>query len=169
MDSITQIATTSIASVWTFVLSFLALILLAGALYGWAWKSGRDVLVSFIFSLYAGYAIYFIFPYSDDIIKAGGSALNALVLRVLFLAVFTGISYWAIRKHSGSGYFRGGEIGTIILAILTSGFILAILYHSLNAKSAYAFTSSLDALFVPKEYFFWWFVAPLIGVLGLSR
>jgi hypothetical protein len=169
MDSVAKLASTGVADAWTFVLSFLAFIIIAGALYGWAWKSGRDVLVSFVFSLYAGYALYFVFPYSDDFIKAGGSALNELVLRVILFAIFTGLAYWAIRRHSSAGYFRAGQVATVALAILASGFILAVLYHSLNAKSAYTFTDSLDALFAPKDYFFWWFIAPLIGVLALSR
>lgn len=169
MDALTQFATTGLAEAWTFILNFLALIILAGALFAWSWRSGRDGLITLIFSLYVGYTLYFAFPYADSIILAGGSPLNELVLRVVFFGIFTGIAYWAISAHSSGTYFSAGHTVSIVLAVLASGFIMAVLYHSLDAKAAYSFTPSIDALFAPKDYFFWWFIAPLVGILALAR
>jgi hypothetical protein len=169
MDSLTALATTGFNDAWTFVLNFLAFILIAGALFAWSLRSGRSALVAFVFSLYAGYALYAVFPYASSIIGAAGSALTALFLKVVLYGVFTGLAYWAIRRHGGGDYFGGRHWVSAILAILASGFILAVLYHTLGAKGAYSFTPSIDALFAPKDYFFWWFVAPLAGVLLLAR
>ena len=48
---------------------------------------------------------------------------------------------------------------------LQDSFLLAIAYHVFQVSNIYIFPDPINSLFAPDKYFFWWFVAPLLGLL----
>lgn len=173
MDAITQaqtFATTGAMEAWSFVLSFLALLIIAAVLFGFALRYGKSALLALVIALYAGYALYVVFPYSDAVLAIGaGSALMLFIAKLVMYAILTYIPYYLIRRYGGHDYAEGHRLFVLLAAFLAAAFIIAIGYHTLGAKAAYSFTPAIDNLFAPAKYFFWWFIAPLAGVYLLVR
>lgn len=164
---VNTLATHTAISAWAFASAFLAIIVLVAALFLFAWYVGKGPFVALIFSLYSGYALFATFPYLSLLPTA--PALTAFFSQVAVFAVFTFISYLVLRRVVVSDFLYIGPIGLIMLCFLATGFLLALVYQVFPLHDAYAFTPAVDALFAPKQWFFAWFVAPLIGLFFLAR
>ena len=162
MDSVADLASTSAASVWAIVGNVFVFLLIAAALVVFALRVGKAALFSLILSLYVGYALYIVFPFTE---LAGGTPLgNVAVYGVLVV-----LSYLLVRRIGSSGIGGLKIVRLIILAALTAGFVMALGYTTFDIDTVYSFPKTLDLLFAPSQYFFWWFVAPLVGIFALGR
>jgi len=169
-DGIAQVnalATHTALSAWNSASDFLIIIILFAVFFLLAWYIGRATLVSMLMAFYAAYAIYGTFPFMSLLPSA--PALTALLSHIGLYAGLTLAFYIILRRVVVSDFLYVGIFGTIILAFLGAGFILALAYHVFPVASVYNFTPAVDALFAAKEYFFWWFAAPAIGLFFLAR
>jgi hypothetical protein len=83
---------------------------------------------------------------------------------------FTAIFYFTLRRVLSADYILGGRhLAVGILSFFTTTFIVVLAYHVFPVRDVYAFTPAIDALFAPKQFFFWWFVAPLAGLFVFTR
>jgi hypothetical protein len=167
MDAVNELATGGFADIVTFVTNFLAFLVIAGALFAFSLRAGRAALITLIVSLYAGYALYAVFPYKD--VLESGEGTGAFAAHLLMFVALTAFPYVLIRRITTSGFMRVNGFLLFGLCLLTAGFILAIGYHLFGLSGVFPLSSSLDALFAPDKYFFWWFVAPLVGVFVAAR
>ncbi|HYE23142.1 MAG TPA: hypothetical protein VEA92_01665 [Candidatus Paceibacterota bacterium] len=162
MESATMLATTTAASALSLVGNIFVFLLIVAALVVFAMRVGKAALLSLILSLYIGYALYSVFPFTDI---AGGTP----VANVVVYGVFVILSYLLVRRISGGGMGSFKIVPLIILCALAGGFVMALGYTALNIDTVYDFPKTLDLLFAPKEYFFWWFMAPLAAAFFVSR
>ena len=167
MDSLNSLATGGFSDIVTFVTNFLALLIIAGALFAVALRAGRPAFATLLVSLYSGFALYTVFPYKEAL--SGGSAMVSFVGNVIIFVVLTAFPYILLSRITTSGFMRVNSLFLFGLCVLLAGFILALGYHLFSLTSVIPLSSSLDALFAPDKYFFWWFVAPLVGVFVAAR
>lgn len=169
MQPLVAVATTSFSTGWDIAGNFLALIVLVVLLYLLGRYVGRGAFISLIVSLYAGYAFFLTFPFTKQIAAAlGGTAIATSVASIVIYAAATFAAYFVVRKAISGDYFHFNTISLIVLSLLAAGFILALAYHSFSISALYAYPSPLAHIFTPPAYFFWWFLAPLAGLIILA-
>lgn len=169
-DGIAQvntIATNTAMSAWAWGGDFLIVIVLVAFLFLFAWYIGRGQLVALLLAFYAGYAVYTVFPYASYLPTA--PALTALLAHVGVYLGFSLVAYLILRRVVVSDFLYIGPIGLAILSFLGAGFLLALAYHVFPVHDVYTFTPAIDKLFAAKDFFFWWFGAPLVGLFFLAR
>lgn len=169
-DGIAQVntlATNTAATIWNFGSDFLIVLVLVAFFFAFAWYVGRGPFVAIILSYYGAYAIYIAFPYEQYLPQA--PALTALLAHAGLYAALGFVFYIILRRVVVSDFLYVGMIGLIILAFLASTFLIALTYHVFPITSIYEFTPAIDVLFAPKEFFFWWFIAPAVGLFFLAR
>lgn len=164
---VSTLATNYAFTAWSAASDFLIIIILFGILFLFAWYIGRATLVSILLAFYAAYALYVAFPYASMLPTA--PALTALLAHIGLYAALTLAFYIILRRVVVSDFLYVGIFGTIILSFLGATFLLALAYHVFPVADVYTFTPAVDALFALKQYFFWWFVAPAIGLFFLAR
>ena len=172
MDALTNvqgIAASSAMELWSFVLNFLVFLIIAAVLFFFSMHKGRGAFLSLISAFYVGFAVYTVFPYTTLITAAGTGAMATTVSSIVLYMVFTGIAYYIIRKSSDGAFLTMGNAGVLILALLTSGFLVALSYHTFAIHELYRYSPAMETYFTPAKYFFWWFIAPLVGLIGLAR
>lgn len=167
LAQVNTLATQYAFTAWNFASDFLIVIILFGILFFCAWYIGRATLVSVLMAFYAAYAVYTIFPYMSYLPTA--PALTALLVQLALYAGFTLIFYLILRRIVVSDFLYIGIFGLIILSFLGAAFLLALAYHVFPVISLYHFTPAIDLLFAAKAYFWWWFVAPAIGLFFFAR
>lgn len=169
-DGIAQVnalATNTALNVWSFGSDFLIILVLVAFFFLFAWYVGRGPFVGIILSYYGAYAVYVAFPYEQYLPQA--PALTALLAHLGLYAALGFAFYIVLRRVVVSDFLYVGVIGLLILSFLASAFLIALSYHVFPIASIYQFTPAIDVLFAPKEFFFWWFVAPAIGLFFLAR
>lgn len=164
-----DLITSSLNDAWTLVGSVLALVVLTGAFLVFAMRGGRNALISLILAMYAGYAIYAVFPYKDVILGAGGTALIKTVIAITIYGAATVFPFMIIKRLTSGGFGSLSLVPNLILSFLAASFLLALGYHLFTITSVYPLTPTLDTAFEPSRYFFWWFIAPLIGLFFFAR
>jgi hypothetical protein len=157
----------TLSPLWVWVSSFLFLIILVVFLIGFNRVMGHGPYVAIIAALYISYALYLAFPYADLLPSA--PALTALSARLALYLGFFIISYLLLRKVAASDFVNIGTVGLIIVSFLTAGFIFVLAYQSFPVREVYHFSPSLDQLFATKEWFYAWFVAPIIGLFFFAH
>lgn len=167
INQVKELATGTALSAWNVASDFLIIIVLLSAFFLFAWYIGRGPLVAVLLAFYSAYAIYLIFPYTSYLPSA--PALTALLSKA---GVYLGLSfifYVILRRVVVSDFLYIGIFGLLALSFLGAAFLIALAYHVFPVAEVYRFTPAIDALFAPKEYFFWWFSAPAIGLFFLAR
>jgi len=167
LAQVNTLATQYAFTVWNTASDFLIIIILFGILFLFAWYIGRATLVSILLAFYAAYAIYSTFPYASYLPTA--PALTALLANVALYAGLTLVFYLILRRVVVSDFLYVGIFGTIALSLLGATFLIALAYHVFPVAGVYRFTPAIDLLFAAKQYFWWWFVAPAIGLFFLAR
>ncbi|HVM59218.1 MAG TPA: hypothetical protein VMT80_02730 [Candidatus Paceibacterota bacterium] len=167
LNQVTTLATSSAISAWAVVGSFVALLVLMLAFYLFSRYAGRGPFVAILLAFYAAYALYAAFPYADYLPSA--PALTAVGVRIAIYIGLVLVFYIILRRVVVSDFLDLGLFGTLALSAFASAFLLALGYHVFSVTAVYQFPSSLAMLFAPKEYFFWWFVAPAIGLFFLAK
>jgi hypothetical protein len=167
--SVQHAATNGISFVTALVGNVFVFLVVTALLVVFAMRAGRQALISLIISLYTGYALYSVFPFTSTFVKPGATDGTSALLTIGIYAALVFVSYLLVRRissgHSASMHF----IKLLILSILTGGFILALGYQLFDITHIYALPKTLNLLFEPKQYFFWWFIAPLAGIFFLAR
>jgi len=167
MDSLTTAAAHSLSMVWALVLNFLVFLVLTALLF-FLGNRNKGSLIALIASFYVAFAIYTVFPFMKTLLS-GTNALNEGIAAILVYAIFTGICFYVLNRSVVGGFFSMGNAGVIILAALTAGFLIALSYHSFSVAEIYTFPAAIKTYFAPAQYFFWWFIAPLVGLLIVAR
>jgi len=123
---------------------------------------------AFALSLYVGYGLYAVFPYMPTVLKWGNTheIKFALTLGVYLIAV--ALSMFILKRFVLNSYAKTG-IAAIVLGLLSLGFILAMLYHVFGITALFNLPSYVNALFAPSGVFFYWFIAPLVGLYFVNR
>ncbi len=169
LEQVQGLATTITENAWLWSGNFLALIILTVVFLFFAMRGGRSGLISFILSLYAGYAIYSVFPYTEFVVALGGTALVKAILSVLVFAVSTFLPFVLIKRLTGGGFGSLSFVPNLVLSFLAAGLVLVLGYHVFDVNNIYQFSQPLNQLFEPEGYFFWWFIAPLLGLFIFAR
>ncbi len=161
------LATDTVLSAWAWGTDFLIVIILFSTFFLFAWYRGRGPFIGLILAFYAAYGAYTVFPYGAYLPSA--PALTALVSAIAVYSALTLIAYLILRRVVVSDFVYIGLFGLILLAFLSAGFALALAYHVFPVQDVYTFTPAVNALFAAKQWFFWWFIAPLLGLFFLAR
>lgn len=157
----------SVFSAWNFASDFLIIIALVTLFFLYAWYIGRGQLVSIILAFYCAYAVYLLFPYKGILPTA--PPLTALLAHVGLYAALSFAFFMIMRRVVVSDFLYIGVLGLLALSFLAAAFLVALAYHAFPVADVYTFTPALDLLFARTEYFFWWFIAPAIGLFFLAR
>lgn len=163
---VNALATHTALTVWNSASDFLIIIILFGILFLFAWYIGRATLVSVLLAFYAAYAIYAVFPAAY---LPTAPAMTALLAQVALYAMLTLVFYIILRRVVVSDFLYVGIFGTIALSFLGAAFLLVLAFQVFPVATVYRFTPAVAALFAPAKFFFWWFVAPAVGLFFLAR
>lgn len=169
-DAIAQVntlATHTALSASSIVSNFLILLVLAAAFFLFAWYVGRGPFVALLLAFYAAYALYLVFPYMSSLPTS--PAMAALFAHFGLYLGLTFVFYVILRRVVVSDFLYIGIFGLIALSFLAATFLLALGYHVFAIASIYHFTPAVDILFSPDKFFFWWFIAPAVGLFFLAR
>ncbi|MBP6860077.1 MAG: hypothetical protein KBC38_00740 [Candidatus Pacebacteria bacterium] len=169
MDSILTTINSSAVDAWTLLSSVLALVVLTAVLLVFGLRGGRSALVSLILAMYAGYAIYAVFPFTSTILAFGSDAMVRTILSVAIFVVATILPYLIIKRLTSAGFGSLSFVPNLILSFLAAAFLLALGYQLFAISSVYPLTDTLHAAFAPTKYFFYWFIAPLLGLFLFAR
>ena len=164
---VNTLATHYAFTMWNAGSDFLIIIVIVSVLFFYGWYVGRGPFVAILLALYCAYALYVAFPYLSYVPTA--PALTALLSQA---GVYLGLSFLffiILRRVVVSDFLYVGVFGLIALSFFGAGFLLVLAYQVFPVASVYHFTPALDLLFAPKQYFFWWFVAPAVGLFFLAR
>lgn len=172
MDIVTEVsafATTGIESAWVLAGNFLVLLVLALIMLGFSYKAGRGGIISLVIAFYAGYALYFVFPYTEDILEAGGSTMVKAIISIALYTAATFVPFHFIQRLTSGGFGVLSIVPRLALSFLAAAFLMALAYHVFHISNIYTFPDPLNSLFAPDEYFFWWFIAPLVALIFLVK
>lgn len=120
-----------------------------------------------IVALYVGYALYAVFPFTAALEALGSGASGKFFIDVFIYAAACAVSYAVLKRFTSNGYYEWWRVG--IVGLLALAALLALLYHTFGIAAVFHLPPILGTLFAPKAYFFWWFIAPLAGLLILAR
>lgn len=167
LEGVNALATNTAMSVWNIAGDFAIVLVLVALFFVFAWYVGRGPFVSLVISFYGAYAVYTVFPYMSYLPSAPAS--TAALAQAGLFAVLTIIFYIILRRVVVSDFLYIAMLGLVVLALLATGFLIALAYHVFGLSDVYTFTPAVDSLFAAKEYFFWWFAGPAIGLFFLAR
>lgn len=167
ISEVSNLASHTALTVWSSASDILIILILVGVLLLFASYIGRGPFVAMLLSFYAAYALYVAFPYTSLLPTA--PPITALLAHVgLYLGLIIAF-YIILRRVVVSDFLYIGIFGLVILAFLGAAFILALAYHVFPVSSLYQFSPTIDLLFAPDTYFFWWFASPAIGLFFIAR
>lgn len=167
LAQVNTLATNTALTAWGAASDFIIVLVLFGALFLFAWYAGRGPFVALLVSFYTAYALYVLFPYQSFLPST--PATPALLAHAGLYAAFVLVFFIILRRVIVSDFLYIGAIGLIVLSLLGAGFLVALAYHVFPMADVYRFTPAMDILFAPKEYFFWWFITPALGLFFLAR
>ena len=167
LNQVSALATHTASAVWANTSAFLALLVVIGLFFAFAWHFGRGPFMALLLSFYAAYAIYITFPYASLLPTAPLS--TALYSHIgLFLAL-TILFFIILRRVVVSDFLYIGLFGLLALCFFGAAFLMALAFHVFPVTKLYHFSPAVTMLFGPNQYFFWWFVAPAIGLFFLAH
>lgn len=156
------LATHVVLSLWLATSSFLIILIsLIALLFFFARYVGRGPFVALLLSFYAAYALYSVFPYASF---PAIPPTMALLVRLGLYAAFVFVFYVIMQRVMVSDFFHIGFFGLIVLSFFGAVFLLTLAYRVFLITSVYHFTPAISTLLSLNKYFFWWFVAPAIGL-----
>lgn len=147
------------------------LILVFGVFLTYAMLRGKQSLVNLILGLYFALLISLEFPYYDKILSGvDDSRLSDSVIIIGIFAIFTFVATLFFTRLMPRDYddttFSGfGK--KLILALLASALVMAYSYHVLPVTELITPGSPIQMLFSGDSYFFWWLLAPIVGLFFL--
>ena len=170
MDQIAQqvsdVATTAAANSWAVGSNFLILGVLTVVFILLSYRS-RGGIISLLVAFYIAYAVYLVFPYTKEIVDAGGSPMMKAMISISIYAIACVVPFLFVERLVSGGIGVLSVFPRFGLSFLAATFLMALAYHVFPVSHIYTFPEPMNTLFAPDQYFFWWFVAPLIGLLLL--
>lgn len=170
MDQIAQqvsdFATNAASHSWALASNFLILVVLTVLFILFSYRS-RGGILSLILAFYVGYAIFLVFPYADVVLAFGTTPLLKAIISVAMYLVSCIIPFLFVERIVSGGYGVLSVLPRFGLSFLAATFLLALAYHVFHVSNIYTFPEPMNTLFAPDQYFFLWFLAPLIGLLVL--
>ncbi len=157
------------ADAWLWVSNFLALIILLVIVYVFAMREGGAGVISLNISLYTGYAIYSVFPYRDAIIAIGATPLIQAVLAIVIFLLLSIVPFMITMRLTAPSFGQLSFFQGILLSLGAAVFLMALAYHVFEISNIYTFSDPLNQLFAPEGFFFYWFIAPLLGLYFFAR
>ena len=164
---VTDFATHSAAGAGVWAMNFLILLILFGLMLGFSYKGGRGGIISLLLAFYAGYAIYSLFPFTNTVINAGGTPLLKAIISIVLYGIATYLPFHFIQRLTKGGFGIISFVPRFVLSLLAATFLLAVGYHVFHVSNIYTFPEPMNTLFGPDQYFFWWFIAPMLGLIFL--
>jgi hypothetical protein len=172
MDTVNQLGTTVIgASNGALVIlgNFLVFIVLTFVVYLFAMRRGGAGIIALNLSLYAGYALYMVFPYRDAVIGIGSTPIMEAIISLILFILATIAPFLIVMRLTAPAFGQLSFFPSAGLSVVAAGFLMALAYHVFDISNIYTFSDPLNQLFAPQGYFFWWFIAPLVGLYFLAR
>ncbi len=166
---VSTIATSFAADAWVWGGNFLILIVLTVALLFFAMHQGASGLISLNISVYAGYALYSVFPYREAILQVGNTPIIQAVISVALFVGLMAVPFIISLRLTAPSFGQLSIIQNLLLSFAAACFMLALAYHVFDISDIYHFPEPLNGLFEPEGYFFYWFIAPLAGLYFLAR
>lgn len=128
---------------------------------------GRRAMTSLILGLYFALLISLKFPYYAKIRESVGGALSettiSIAVFILFTALFSilmdRLLFYRVDETAFAGLWK-----KVLLALFATVLVMAYSYHVLPITQLIDPGSSAQYLFAPPQYFFWWLIAPLVGL-----
>lgn len=167
LAQVTTLAQHSALTMWNSASDFLIIIILTLIFLLFSRRVGRGQLVAVLLSFYCAYALYVMFPYMAYLPSA--PALTAVGAHIGLYLALCFMFYIILRRVVVSDFLYIGLFGLILLSFLGTAFLIAMAYNVFSITTVYNFTPPIEALFAVKHYFFWWFVAPAIGLFFFAR
>ncbi len=172
MDQIVQqvstIATSAAMNSWSLASSFLVLIILTVVFIIISYRSHSGmIIISLLVSFYVGYGLYLVFPYTSSIVGAGGSPIMKAIISISIYAIACVVPFIFVNRLTQGGVGLLSVFPRFGLSFLGAAFLMALAYHVFPISHIYTFPEPMNTIFAPDQYFFWWFIAPLIGLLLL--
>ena len=129
---------------------------------GIAFFLGRDHIPALIAGTYAAALMYTAFPYAS--ILMGDAYLSLAFFLILTALASVGFSGMSGFFASGMGLFS-----TLVLCVLAAGLIASsVLAHIPEIQTIYS-PSALGLLLFTGKIYFWWLVAPIVGLVFFGR
>lgn len=134
-------------------------------------RYGKSSSTSLLLSLYVGILTFLSFPYLEEATFLKSSEVQITISHIALFFVLVFMIHSVIRRfifteYSGKRVLKYGE--TVILSGVSTALLFAFAYHTIPLTTLYNFGDSIDGLF-SSQYFFWWLVAPMAGLLLVSR
>ena len=131
---------------------------------------GRRATTSLILGLYFALLISLKFPYYEKAYDLLGKALTNTTVSIIIFAIFTvlfsilmdRLLFYRIDETTFAGFGK-----KFLLALFATILIMAYSYHVLPITKLINPGSSANYLFASPDYFFWWLIAPLVGLFFL--
>lgn len=150
-----------------FVKELSVLLLVFGALFAYAIVRGQRALLSLTLGLYIALLISLKFPYYEGI----GNALSFMsdhAIRISLFAFFAAFGSFLFERLLSRVIDETAIEGIgkkVILSILTTALVLSYSYHVLPITEMMDPGAKIGVLFASPSSFFWWLLAPLIGIV----
>jgi hypothetical protein len=164
---VSNFATMSATHAWAIVGNFLILVILTAIMIGFSYYGGKGGIISLLVAFYSGYGIYEAFPYTTSIIDAGGAAIFKAILSLILFILSIILPYLFINRLIKGGFGVLSFLPRFVLSFLAACFLMALAYHVFDVTHIYTFPEPMNSLFAPNQYFFLWFIAPLVGLFFL--
>lgn len=149
-----------------FVKDVTVLLLVFGALFAYSLVRGQRALLSLILGLYIALLISLEFPYYDAVGKAL-SFLAPHTMQMLLFGFFTAAASFVFERLL-SRLFDFNAVESfwrrIVLSVLATALIMAYSYHVLPITDLIDPGAKVGAIFSSDKSFFWWLIAPLVGI-----
>lgn len=143
------------------------LLIIFGALLAYAVVRGQRALLSLVLGLYIALLISVEFPYYASLTGAT-SLMSETAIRMFLFAVFTAFGSFLFERLLSRLLDETALEGVgkkVILSILATTLVMSYSYHVLPITDMIDPGAKIGALFAPQEYFFWWLLLPLVGIL----
>lgn len=145
---------------WDLILVFAMI----AAAFFYGLSRGKHKLLSNIVHTYVALAVFALLPV-DTLIKASGSEWGFWGRVVLFLVVFSVISF-LLNSRRGKGLGHSGPFWQIILlSLLQVGLLTSIIFSFLPAEITKNLAPLTKRFIANPDYKFWWSVLPISFVL----
>jgi len=164
---VTAVAAPIAMTVWNSVSDFVIILVMVLVFVMFSRYVGRGPFVAVIVSFYTAYAIYSAFPYKSFLPSA--PAITAVATHAGLYLGLVGVFYIILRRVVVSDFIHIGSLGLILLSFVAAGFLIALAYQIFDITTVYHFTPAIEMLFAPSPYFFWWFLAPAVGLFFFAH
>lgn len=152
-----------------FVKELSVLLIIFSAIFAYGIVRGQRALLSLTLGLYIALLISLEFPYYARTEKML-SFMSAHTIKIVFFtlfAIFGSFLFGRLLSRVIDATAIEGIGRKVILSILTTALVLAYSYHVLPITELVDPGVKIGSLFASEGSFFWWLLAPLLGIIFL--